>query len=105
MLNYIQKNIELSKIPFKELSFGAKLNQISFFFFTAISFQIIMKVMNNHQDRLTEEKREKHRIKFFKPTIEQTVLGGTKISWTMRDVPLSDEQVNDFFNSRKSVIN
>lgn len=62
----------------------------SFLFFMAAV--IVGKYIKN---KIEQRQHLKTKLKYFNPTIKQGWFGKT-ITWTMRDKPLSDEQLEEF---------
>lgn len=60
----------------------------------------VKKLADSARINRKEEEKERRKIKFFKPTITEGFFSN-KVKWEMRDAPLTDEQVNEFFKDRK----
>jgi hypothetical protein len=85
--------IKLLDKRYSELSFADKTRKFlsaPFLFFLRVTFMIaFLKVI----DIKSKIKEKRNKLKYFKPTIEEGLLYDTT-SWTMRDKPLTDEEVD-----------
>lgn len=79
-----------------------KWKKIMLFIALGLGGILTMVILRRINDRRTEEKRMREKIRYFKPTITEGVLSN-RTSWEMRDAPLTDEQLDSFMKSQKNI--
>ena len=63
-------------------------------------FFIALLYENRLKERQRRIKQIKKKLKYFNPTIHECFFGNT-VSWTGREKPLSDEEVNNLIKQKK----
>ncbi len=77
----------------KEVDFKEKICRGLFYVFVCPSiFTVGLMLASSIKETKRASRKEREKIRRFKPTIRDT-FWGQKIDWTLRDKPLTDEQL------------
>jgi hypothetical protein len=69
----------------------SKLSNKIFWFFVAVVMLLIFEEM---KERKHKKNRMKSKLKYFNPIVEESIFG-KKITWILREKPLSDEELEN----------
>lgn len=65
-----------------------------------ISLPVVAYIGSNLKERERRTKQLKNKLKYFNPTVHEGFLGKS-VSWTGREKPLSDEEVENIWKNTK----
>jgi hypothetical protein len=88
----VKNLMDILETPYSELCLKDKLKKVMGIIVIGLFAFFLMKMVKDKK----KINQHKNKIKYFNPSIEEGIFSN-KITWTMRDKPLTDEQVNDFY--------
>ena len=83
-----------------ELTFREKCRKLVGVIVIGLLGVILIVFINKSKERKAIEQEKRNKLKYFKPSIEEGLFSN-RITWVMRDEPLSDELLDELVNTIK----
>jgi hypothetical protein len=83
-----------------ELTFREKCRKLIGVIVIGLLGVILIVFINKSKERKAIEQEKRNKLKYFKPSIEEGLFSN-RITWVMRDEPLSDEFLDEFLKEIK----
>ena len=96
----IKKYMYVLNKPNSELTFREKFRKLVGVIVIGHLEGLLVIFINKSRERRTIAQEKRNKFKYFKPIIEEGLFSN-KTTWVMRDIPLSDEFLDEFLKEIK----
>jgi len=99
-MDAIKRFLDVADTPNSELSLRQKCRKLFGYIVVGLLGYLLVVLISKQNNSRNQKQKERNKLKYFKPIIEEGMFSN-KTTWVMRDTPLREEELDEFFKTFK----
>lgn len=96
----VKRFLHVVDTPNSELTLRQKCTKVFGYIAVGILGYFLVVLIRKQNNSKNEKQKARNKLKYFKPIIEEGMFSN-KTTWVMRDTPLKEEELDEFFKTFK----